>query len=259
MMDAFWITLIAVLISMTLLWLLSLRLRDASIVDMFWGPGFVLIAWIAFALSGNTSWRVWLIAIMVTIWGLRLGIYLFWRNHGKGEDPRYQAMRQHHGDSFWWMSLFIVYLLQGVLMWIVSWPIQLIHFLPQSPSLTWLDAVAVLLWLTGMFFETVGDGQLARFKADPINAGRVMSQGLWRYTRHPNYFGDFLVWWGFGLFVLNGGWAGMWALIGPFLMSVLLIKVSGVTLLEQRLHHTRPAYQDYVRRTSSFFPKPPRR
>lgn len=258
MMDAFWITLLTVLFSMTLLWLLSVRLRDASIVDMFWGPGFVLIAWVALLTSGDTSWRSWLIAILVTIWGMRLGIYLFWRNHGKGEDPRYQAMREQHGEGFWWKSFFIVYLLQGVLMWIVSWPIQVIHYLPQPMSFTWLDAAAMLLWITGIIFESVGDLQLARFKADPINAGRVMNRGLWRYTRHPNYFGDFLVWWGFGIMVFNGGWVGMWSIIGPILMSILLIKVSGVSLLEQRLHHTRPAYADYVRRTSSFFPRPPK-
>lgn len=237
------------------LWLLSLRLRDSSIIDLFWGPAFVLLAWLTLVdVDGPAAPRAWLVAGLVSAWGLRLGLYLTWRNHGRGEDPRYVAMRAQRGESWWWKSFFIVFGLQGVLAWVVSWPVR---SAVAAPASAWsvLDVAGVGLVVVGVLFESLGDWQLARFKARPENKGRVMDQGLWRFTRHPNYFGDFVTWWGLGCFGLAvGAW---WSLVGPVVMSVLLTKVSGKDLLEASLSK-RPGYAEYVARTSGFFPWPPR-
>lgn len=238
------------------LWGLSLALRDASIVDIFWGLGFVLIAWIAFAAGEGTPERRALVAGAATLWGVRLGAYLGWRNLGHGEDPRYQRMRAHHGERFPWVSLYTVFGLQGVLMWVVSQPLQVAQAIP-GPPLGVFDGAGAALVVFGVAFETIGDVQLARFKADPENRGRVMDQGLWRYTRHPNYFGDAVTWWGIGLMAcaVPGGFL---ALASPALMTFLLLRVSGVAHLERSLRKTRPGYEAYVARTSAFFPRPPR-
>jgi steroid 5-alpha reductase family enzyme len=250
--------------AMVLLWLVSLWRRDASIVDIFWGPGFVLVAWAVFAwvsahdLPDGGDARRWLLVSLVTVWGLRLGGYLAYRNLGKGEDYRYVAMREKAGGRFWIVSLFKVFLLQGLFLWVVSLPVQAGQ-LPSTPDgLGPLAIIGAAVWAVGLFFEAVGDAQLVRFKADPANKGRVMDRGLWRYTRHPNYFGDFMVWWGIYLVALegNGTW---WAFAGPLLMSFLLIRVSGVAMLEKTIGTRRPGYEEYVRRTSAFFPRPPRR
>lgn len=245
-------------LAMLLLWLASLRLRDASIVDVYWGPGFAAIATLSFLVSGGGHPRRALVLGLALLWGLRLGGYLLWRNAGRGEDPRYRAMRRRHGDRFGVVSLWSVFGLQGVLMWIVSLPLQLTQAAPGPASLGPLDALGAVLWGAGMLFETVGDLQLARFKADPASQGRVLDRGLWRYTRHPNYFGDFLVWWGFGAIALAGP-TGAVALVGPALMSVLLMRYSGVPTLERSIGRRRPGYAEYQRRTNAFFPGPPRR
>jgi steroid 5-alpha reductase family enzyme len=242
---------------MAVMWLLSLALRDASIVDIFWGLGFATIAAATFLWTrdGGDS-RRGLIAAMTIVWGLRLGLYLFWRNAGHGEDPRYVAMRRNLGSRFWWVSLFSVFGLQGVLMWIVSLPVQLGQVAPGD-AFTVLDGAGVALYAVGLAFETVGDAQLARFRSDPANAGAVMDRGLWRYTRHPNYFGDFCVWWGIFLVALSSaGAAG--SVVGPLVMSFLLLRVSGVPMLERSIRKRRPDYERYARQTSAFFPRPPR-
>ena len=182
---------------MTALWLISLRIRNASIVDVFWGLGFVLVSWTTVVLTDTTAMRRWVIVATATFWGTRLAAYLAWRNLGKPEDYRYGAMRDRYGDRFAWVSALLVFGLQGMLMWIVSWPLQLGQ--QSAAALNWLDVLGVVLWTVGWLFETVGDWQLARFKRQSQHAGQVMDRGLWRYTRHPNYFGDFLVWWGFYL------------------------------------------------------------
>jgi steroid 5-alpha reductase family enzyme len=187
---------------------------------------------------------------------LRLAGYLYWRNAGHGEDPRYVAMRRHWGGRFWWVSLLSVFALQGVLMWIVSLPVQLGQAAPGGP-LGVLDVLGVGVWTVGLCFEAVGDWQLARFKADSANAGQVMAQGLWRYTRHPNYFGDFCVWWGIFLVALSTPY-GYLSVIGPAAMSFLLMRVSGVPMLERSIHRRRPGYIEYAEHTSAFFPRPPR-
>lgn len=256
-MNLFPTTAAVIAVALFLLWLLSLRLRDASIVDIFWGFGFVLIAWTSYGLTAGAPARRALLTGMVTIWGLRLALYLAWRNIGKGEDYRYQAMRRRHGDRFPLISLLTVFGLQGVLMWIISLPLQLAQVPAEPAALTPLDAIGAALWLIGLAFESIGDWQLARFKADPANKGRVMDRGLWAWTRHPNYFGDAVAWWGF--FAIAAAAGAWWTVLSPVLMTLLLMKVSGVALLEKTLVKTKPEYQDYVRRTSAFFPRFPKR
>jgi steroid 5-alpha reductase family enzyme len=248
---------LAVATLMTLLWLLSLARSDASIVDIAWGPGFALVGAIAALVGEGAPARRWLVTGLAALWGLRLGAYLAWRNHGRGEDWRYRAMRAHHGDAFRWKSAYIVFGLQGALMWFISLPLQVAAAASEPAALGPLDALGGALFAVGFCFEAVGDWQLARWKADPANAGRVMDRGLWRYTRHPNYFGDACVWW--GLYAIAAATPGGWlTLLSPALMTFLLLRVSGVALLERGLAKRRPDYADYVRRTSAFFPLPPR-
>jgi steroid 5-alpha reductase family enzyme len=248
---------IAVAALMLTTWVISVVVRDASIVDLIWGLGFVVVAWVAHVVGDGVTSRSTLIAVLVTIWGLRLSGYLTWRNVGKGEDRRYQAMRKRWGDRFWLISLGTVFVAQGLLMWIVSLPVQLAAHAAEPTNLGLLAWVGVAVWLVGFVFESVGDLQLARFKADPANEGRVMDRGLWRYTRHPNYFGDFCVWWGIFLVAAETGPA-RWGVVGPLVMSALLMRYSGVGMLEKTIGKRRPGYADYVRRTSTFFPLPPR-
>ena len=238
-------------------WLVSLAVKNASIVDIVWGLGFVVIAWsVCIRVDGNAD-RQRLLVAMTTVWGLRLAVYLYSRNHGKGEDYRYRAMRKHWGRQFPLISLGTVFAVQGVLMWVVSLPVQLGQ-VKVSPDLGIVAWIGIAVWAIGLFFEVVGDAQLARFKKDPANAGIVMSSGLWRYTRHPNYFGDACVWWGIAL-VAAETTVGRWGLIGAAAMTFLLRRVSGVTLLEKSLVKRRAGYEDYVARTSPFVPRRPRR
>lgn len=255
--TVFLATLTGTLTAFLLLWFLSLRLRDASIVDIFWGLGFVQIAIIACALGGGYAWRKLLITGLTVLWGLRLGGYLLWRNAGRGEDSRYQAMRRQHGERFWLASLYMVFGLQAALMWIVSLPVQVAQLGPTPDHLTALDGLGAVLWALGLTFESAGDLQLARFKSDPAHHGKVMDRGLWRYTRHPNYFGDACVWWGLFLIALPTP-HGVWTIVGPALMTLFLMRVSGVALLERKLVRSRPEYRDYMQRTSAFFPRLPK-
>ncbi len=241
---------------MLITWLISIPIRDVSIVDIGWGMGFVLIAWVAFAMSPRTP-RCWLVAVLTTVWGLRLSGYLAARNLGRGEDYRYAAMRERHGRRFTFVSLFTVFLLQGVVMLVVSLPIQTAHVFEAETGLGLWAYLGCVTWFIGFLFEAGGDWQLSRFKADLQNKGKVLDSGFWRYTRHPNYFGDFMIWWGLWLISIGSGQA-WWSAIGPAIMSVFLMKVSGVTLLEKNLKK-KPGYADYVRRTNAFFPWIPRR
>lgn len=243
---------------MLALWLVSLILKNSSIVDVFWGFGFVVTGWMYFALTPDGfPARKWLMAILVTVWGLRLSLHILWRNWGKPEDFRYQKWRDESGPIWWWKSFFQVFLLQGFLMWVISAPLLAANIGPMPDRLTFFDGVAVLIWGIGFFFEAVGDWQLARFKADPANKGQVMRSGVWRYTRHPNYFGDAAQWWGFYILAaVAGGW---WTVFSPIIMTTLLVRVSGVALLEKTLKETRPGYKEYVETTSAFVPWFPRR
>jgi steroid 5-alpha reductase family enzyme len=248
---------LAVAAVMVATWLVSLAVRDASIVDLVWGAGFAVVAAVSAVVGDGPASRRVLLAVLVGVWGLRLSAYLARRNLGHGEDFRYVKMRRHWGDRFWWVSFFQVFLLQGVLMWVVSLPVQLAAASLRPAGLGPLAWVGVAVWAVGLFFEAVGDAQLARFKADPASKGQVMDRGLWRYTRHPNYFGDCCLWWGIFLVAAETG-AARWGVVGPIVMTILLLRVSGVALLEKDIGSRRPGYADYVRRTSAFFPRPPR-
>lgn len=235
------------------MWAISLTIKDASIVDIFWGIGFAVIALVSFLAASGYPPRKLLITLLAVLWGLRLGAYIFFRNSSKGEDFRYQAMRKRHGARFPLVSLFTVFGLQGLLMWIISMPLQLAQISNEPSRLTILDFAGAAVWLLGFLFESAGDWQLKKFKSDPSNKGKVMDRGLWRYTRHPNYFGDAMLWWGFYL-IAAATPEGRWTVFSPVLMTFLLMKVSGVALLEKTLSKTKPEYRDYVRRTNAFFP-----
>ena len=253
----------ALLVLFTGLWAVSLRLSDVSIVDPAWGPAFVVVALVCL-IGGDASAgpggeaRRWLLFGLTAVWGLRLGGYLLVRKLGHpGEDRRYTKMRERRSEaSFALYSLGVVFLLQALLVLIVSLPLQVAA--ERQAGLDWIAWVGVALWAIGLFFEAVGDEQMRRFKARSESSGQVMDRGLWRYTRHPNYFGDFCVWWGLWLVALGAG-GTWWTVIGPLVMSFLLIKGSGAALLEKDISERRPQYRDYIERTSGFIPLPPRR
>ncbi len=240
-----------------ILWVASLARRDVSIIDIFWGANFVALGWLYFALAPATTLRAWAVVTLLTVWGGRLSLYLLWRKWGEEEDYRYREMRERQGPSFAWKSLLSIFFLQGLILWVVAMPIWQATRAPQPAGLTPLDLAGIALFVIGFLFEAGGDLQLARFKADPANRGKVMDRGFWRYTRHPNYFGDATIWWGFFLFALATP-GGAWTVVGPLVMTGLLLKVSGVALLERRLVEAKPKYRDYVERTNAFFPWLPR-
>lgn len=235
-------------------WVVSLVRNDVSHVDSLWSLMFLIIAAGYFWLSGADDPRSSLVLLLVALWSVRLSVFITVRNHGQPEDHRYQEIRKNNEPNFRFKSLYIVFGLQALLAWLIAMPLA--AAMSGATPMGWVDMLALALWLTGFFFEVVGDAQLARFKADPENNGKVMDQGLWRYTRHPNYFGEFAMWWGYFLFaVAAGGW---WTILSPLLMAFLLLKVSGVALLEKDIGDRRPKYADYIRRTNAFFPGPPR-
>jgi steroid 5-alpha reductase family enzyme len=249
---------LAILVSMLILWLVSLALKNSSIVDIFWGFGFVLANWIFFIFTPiGAEPRKWLISILVSIWGLRLSFYILWRNWGKAEDFRYQTWRKEASGEWWWRSFFKVFLLQGLLLWIISIPLLAAQYPAQPASLQLLDYLGLGVWMIGFFFEFMGDLQLARFRSKPSNKGMVLDHGVWKYTRHPNYFGDSAQWWGYFLIAMSAG--GWWVVYSPLMMTLLLLNVSGVALLEKTLKETKPQYKEYVEKTSSFFPLPPKK
>jgi steroid 5-alpha reductase family enzyme len=249
----------AVQVMMVLVWVGSLVQRDASLVDRFWGVAFVVLAWTYVLLGRGDVARGWLVGVLVTVWGLRLAAYITWRNWGEGEDPRYRDMRARDPEGFAVRSLVRVFGLQGVLAWLISLPLLAVG--TRSGDLGPLDALGVAVWAVGLYFEAVGDWQLQRFLADPANRGKVMDRGLWRYTRHPNYFGDTTVWVAYALFALATGWGGAYGAIGSALMALFIVRVSGLALTERRMGSSgsrREGYDEYVARTNAFFPGPPR-
>lgn len=255
--QAYGTGLFIILAIMFILWLASLALKNASIVDIFWGSGFVIANWIYFFLAPDGFMtRKLLISTLVTVWGLRLTLHILLRNKGKPEDFRYQKWREENGSSWWWRSFFKVFLLQGILLWIISAPLLLAHAGIKPQYLTALDWLGVILWVVGFYFEAVGDLQLKRFLARPENKGKIMNQGVWRYTRHPNYFGDSAQWWGFYLIAASAG--GWWTIFSPILMTFLLVRVSGAALLEKSMSK-KPGYRQYMASTSGFIPWFPRK
>jgi steroid 5-alpha reductase family enzyme len=252
-LQIYFLTLAIIIGMMTCLWIISIFLKNVSIVDMFWGFGFVLSSFMYFIFTDGYEPRKILLLILVSVWGLRLSFYLAWRNIGKGEDFRYREFRKKYGENrYWWVSYFQTFLLQGILMWLISAPLLGAQFYSTNNELVFFDYLAIIIWITGIVFEAGGDFQLARFKNNPENKGKVLNTGLWKYTRHPNYFGDAAVWWGYALFCLAA--SSYIPVLGSILMTLLIIKVSGVALLEKSLKTQKSGYESYVRKTSSFIP-----
>jgi steroid 5-alpha reductase family enzyme len=234
-------------------WVVSVIRRDVSIVDSLWSMLFLLALIVYLAFTETAGPRSWLITALVAVWALRLSVYITVRNHGEPEDRRYQAIRRNNEPHFWFKSLYIVFLLQGFLAWVICLPALAAVSGQTTPGP--LDFIGVALWLVGMYFEVVGDWQLARFRRAKREAGAVLDTGLWRYTRHPNYFGEALLWWGIYLIALSAG--AWWTVFAPLMMTFLLLRVSGVALLEKDIADRRPAYREYIRRTNAFFPGRP--
>lgn len=239
---------------MTGVWLLSLILKDASIVDRFWGLLFVFLSSVYTLQAEAVTWRAMLVLTLVAIWGVRLSLYIHFRNRGHGEDYRYVKMRKHHGSSFWWYSYLSVFMLQGLLAVIVSAPLYVLFTGSANTGFIWSDAIGLLLWTIGFIFEAFGDWQLTRFKQDPSNKGKLLTTGLWSLTRHPNYFGDACLWFGYFFFALSQP-LGIYSLFGPVVMLLSLMYVTGAKLLEKRLKNSKPGYKEYIEKTPAFFPK----
>lgn len=235
----------------TVLWIISLIIKDSSIIDPLWGVLFIITGWLYFFEAGDGfQTRKMILLSLVTLWGLRLSVYLAWRNWGEGEDYRYQKFRKNWGKNYWWGSLIQVFWFQPFLAWLIS--AVLLGGMIGSLELNWLDFLGIGVWLVGFLFEAGGDFQLMRFKSNPENKGKLLTSGFWKYTRHPNYFGDAACWWGYGLICAATG--SYLPLLGSVLMTFLLLKVSGVALLEQTLKKSKPGYEEYVRKTNAFLP-----
>jgi steroid 5-alpha reductase family enzyme len=250
-------TVLAVVVVLGVTLAVALGQGRHTVVDVAWGLGFVVIAVAAFLAGDGDPGRSWLVLALTAGWGLRLGAHIHRRSRGRGEDPRYEellAKAPPGGRTAF--AVRRIYLTQGVVMWFVSLPVQVAMVQPQGlGALAWAGAA---VWAVGLFFETVGDWQLERFRAEPSNRGRVLDTGLWHYTRHPNYFGDACVWWGLWL-VAASAWPGVLFVLSPLAMTWNLAKGTGAALLEKDIADRRPDYADYVRRTSGFVPLPPRK
>ena len=240
-----------VFLYMTFVFILALVKKDNSIVDVAWGIGFILVALLNFFLDSTFTFRSVLVTGLVIVWGTRLAVHIYLRNRGKGEDFRYAQWRKDWGKAVVWRSFFQIFMLQGFLLLIISCPIMLVNQ-SEAGGLTALDIAGVAVWLIGFLFEALGDYQLRAFKKKPENKGKIMSQGLWRYTRHPNYFGEVSCWWGIFLIALSieKGWT---AVISPLVITFLLLRVSGVTMLEKK-YAGNEEFLEYARRTSPFIP-----
>lgn len=252
------LALLIITILMTLIWFISIIVRNVSIVDLFWGAGFVIVCIWYFINTDGLFIRKVIITSLTALWGLRLSVYLAWRNIGKGEDFRYREFRRKYGEKrYWWISYFQTFLLQGILMWLISAPLLGAQYAGSDRPFGIPDYIALFLWITGMIFETGGDIQMSVFRANPSNKGKVLNTGLWRLTRHPNYFGDSAVWWGYGVFSVAAG--SFLPAFGSVLMTLLIIRVSGVVMLEKSLKESKPEYREYTEKTSAFFPWFPRK
>ena len=254
-MNYYLALIVLLLVYMTGWFALSLLKKRNDVADVAWGLGFVLMTWASFFLGGGSGARGLLVGVLVSIWGVRLAWHIHKRNRGKAEDYRYLAWRQQWGEWFYLRSYLQVYLLQGFFLFLIVMPILLINH-STGTALGILDVLGVVVWLVGFYFEAVGDVQLARFIKNPANKGKLMQSGLWAYTRHPNYFGEVTQWWGLWLVALAvpSGWLGV---IGPITITVLILKVSGVPLLEKKMMEN-PEFASYRRRVSVFIPLPPR-
>jgi steroid 5-alpha reductase family enzyme len=243
----------ALLVLGVIAWGIATARANAGLVDIFWSL-FILLAAVICTLATTPATRGWLVLALATLWSLRLAVYLAARNWNAPEDRRYRAIRARNEPGFAWKSLYLVFGLQAVLAWLVAAPLA--AAIAGTAPIGFLDFAGAAIVVFGIAWEAIADAQLASFRAGRGGTGGVMDRGLWRYSRHPNYFGEFCVWWGFYLIAASAG--GWWTVFSPLLMSVLLLKVSGVGLLERDIADRRPAYRDYVRRTNAFFPSPPR-
>lgn len=254
------VTAIALVILMASIMAVAIRIRNQSIIDIFWGPGFVVIALVSYVLSGDVSanaTRRFVVLSLTTLWGLRLGAHIAIRNRGRGEDRRYTALMKTRSGSLVGLVVRKIYGVQGLLLWVISLPIQFAMY--ERQPLGVVGVVAIVLWLIGFAFEAIGDWQLSRFKADPTSSGHILDRGLWAWTRHPNYFGDSCVWVALFLLSLGTPW-GIVTVISPIAMVTVILRYSGKSLLEKQMRRSRgPAYDDYAARTSGFFPRPPRK
>ncbi|MCF7824917.1 MAG: DUF1295 domain-containing protein [Candidatus Marinimicrobia bacterium] len=248
---------LAILVYVSLIWILSLLKKDAGIMDIFWGLGFLLVGFIYLSADYSSALQPRLLYLFVVLWGLRLSLHIGMRNLARtedgnfpAEDARYANWRSQYGSDWWWVSYLRVFMLQGVVMWIISIP--LLFGLQDKSSLHVIDFLGILLFATGFLFESIGDWQLRSFKKNKGNKGKVLASGLWKFTRHPNYFGEALLWWGLGLIAVETG--TFWIMISPVIMTWLLIKVSGVKMLDELLEKTKPDYAAYIRNTNAFFP-----
>jgi len=249
---------VAVAALMAVVMTVSIRARNHSLIDIVWGPAFVVVAVVSYLVSAGSvgdSTRRLVVLLLTVVWGLRLGIHIGRRNRGHGEDPRYTALMRHQTGSLVGYLVRKVYGLQGLLVVVVSLPVQVAMY--ESAPLGVLGALGIAVWLVGFVFEAVGDQQLARFKADPANEGRIMDRGLWAWTRHPNYFGDSCVWWGIWL-VAASAWPGVLTILSPVAMTYFLVFATGARLLEKHMAE-RPGYDRYQQRTSYFLPRPPKK
>jgi steroid 5-alpha reductase family enzyme len=255
MIQIFLITAASVIVYMTG-WFIAAQVRGRNdIADVAWGLGFILAAAVSLVAAGVYPPRGLLVSGLVLVWGVRLALHIHRRNRGKGEDPRYRKWREEWGKWFVLRSFLQVFMLQGVLLLLVAVPVVFVNQAPAAP-LAWLDLLGLAIWMTGFGFEAVGDWQLLTFIRNPANKGKLMTGGLWRYTRHPNYFGEVTLWWGIWLMTLAlpGSWL---TVVGPLTITFLILKVSGIPMLEKP-YEDRADFQEYKRRTSAFFPLPPK-
>lgn len=256
MIQSYLYGLLAMTILAVLIWLVSVKQQNASIVDSVWSLFFLLGSIVYLWPNEMITFQQIILLSLVAIWALRLSLYITWRNHGKPEDSRYQAIRAKYSPGFALKSLFIIFIFQALLAGFISLPLWFVF--THASDFGLVSSLAVMLWIAGMFFESVGDAQMAGFKkSNASRIGGVMDRGLWRYTRHPNYFGEFCIWWAYYFFAVSAG--GWWTLPAPIVMSWLLLKFSGVALLESEIVHRRPAYRSYMQNTSAFFPWPPKK
>jgi len=251
--ETYFYGLFIIMVMMSLLWIISGILKNASIVDSFWGLGFILVAFHYFDQSSGLPERKMLVMCLLFMWAVRLSLYVSWRNWGKGEDFRYRQVRYDYGlKGYWWYSYRRVFLFQGIMVWIVSVPLLSAQYYGRNIPLGWLDILAIVIWLIGFVFEAGSDYQLAQFKYNENNRDKVLTSGLWKFTRHPNYFGQAAVWWAFGLF--SAATENYIPLIGPALLTLFLLKVSSDSILGRAMADSKPGYRDYMKKTSSFIP-----
>lgn len=248
----YYLQLILILFAFVNIWfIISLIIKRNDIADIAWGLGFIILTWTSFFITDIKGTRGLLTSLLISAWGIRLAGYIYSRNKGKAEDYRYLAWRNEWGKWFVLRSYFQVFILQGIFLYLIALPILIINQRDNTP-LGWLDYLGLLVWIIGFYFETVGDAQLARFKKNNSNKGKLLQEGLWSLTRHPNYFGEVVQWWGIGIIALNvyQGWMGI---IGPVTISYLILKVSGIPMLEKNMEK-HPDFENYKQKTNAFFP-----